>query len=64
MLKAIAAEFTRSGLEEATLYQVYHIVADLCGMEKMPTLKMMQVHVYSIPACVEHTCAFYLAIYT
>ena len=43
VLKSIVAEFTRSGLEEATLHQVFRHMAALCTMDRMPTLKMTQV---------------------
>lgn len=46
VLKAVVAEFVRSGLEEATLYQVFKHIAALCAMERMPTLKMSHVCLY------------------
>ena len=52
MLKAILAEFTRSGIEEATLCQVSRHVNALCSMERVPHIKMMQV------SCVISTLGF------
>ena len=43
VLKAIVAEFTRSGLEEATVYQVFRLIAALCAMDRMPAIKMSHV---------------------
>ncbi|XP_067941586.1 origin recognition complex subunit 1-like [Watersipora subatra] len=43
MLKALLAEFTRSGIEEATLCQVSRHVNALCSMERVPHIKMMQM---------------------
>ena len=43
VLKAIVAEFTRSGLEEATVYQVFRHIAALCAMDRMPAIKMSHV---------------------
>ena len=43
VLKAVVAEFTRSGLEEATVYQVFRHIAALCAMDRMPAIKMSHV---------------------
>lgn len=43
VLKAILAEFTRSGLEEAALYQIQRHIAALCAMDMVPVIKMSQV---------------------
>ena len=43
VLKAILAEFTRSGLEEATLQQTFRHINALCAMDRLPPIKMAQV---------------------
>lgn len=48
VLKAILAEFTRSGLEEATIQQTFRHIAALCTMDRLPVIKMAQVELSSL----------------
>jgi len=43
VLRAILAEFTRSGLEEATIQQIYRHIPAVCAMDRLPNIKVSQV---------------------